>query len=81
MKKLIITIAICLSLIGTVASAKVIMKKIEVTQKENIASIYVGEGEIKVYELKNASSTCYVSYLFAQAGTLRMIEHNISCVK
>lgn len=80
MKKIIITSLVLFTIAGTAFGATVI-KKIDVTYKENKATVYVGNGEINIYEVKLASGICYVSYLNTQSGTLRAIEHELSCIK
>lgn len=82
MKKLILSTVILTSLLASgVTYAKVIKPKLEILAADNVATIYVGGGDIKVYEVKNASSTCYISFMKYTGGTLNGVSQEISCVK
>lgn len=77
MKKIIVGFLVGVSFISTTALASVAIKKIEIMPKDNIATVYGGNDDIKIYEVKMASSTCYVSINTNTASK----QHNLSCVK
>lgn len=64
---------------GTVFGA-VAKKVIEVLQKDNIATVFVSAGEIKLYKIDDGKNTCYISNQDTINGA-RLNQHAISCVK
>ena len=76
MKKLIIASLVLFAFAGTAFGA-VVLKKIELAQKDYVGIIYGGTDEIKVYEMKMASSTCYISV----NSNTKSLQHNLSCIR
>lgn len=77
MKKILIGLVVLVSLVGVTASAKAIIKRVEILQSNYVGVVYNNLDEIRVYEMKLASSTCYISI----NSNTKSVDHNLDCIR
>lgn len=81
MKKLTITIlAIAFLGVGTAFGAN-LKKIIEVYKNDNIATVYLGNGDIKLYKVVDGNTTCYIGTQIVNNGGTNVYSQTLSCLK
>lgn len=78
-------VILALAVIGfsTVSSA-VKPKQIDVVQNDYIATVYPGSGTVKLYKVVDnmyGQNVCYISIFDVNNGNIKVLAHELSCVK